>query len=108
MRLGDLFTRQERLALGFLIGAGLFGMAVQWFWPARPGAGFFVSPSPVSVNRAGFAELVALPGIGPVVAKRISEDRKRRGAFLTMEDLKRVKGISAKTLQNLHGLVRFD
>ena len=106
--LEGIFTPQERTALGFLIGIGFLGLAILGWRSARP-------PSPprfvelsVQVNRAGAAELAALPGIGPKLAQRIAEDRRSRGYFVTLEDLKRVKGVTPKTLEKLKGLVRFD
>ena len=108
MRLESVFTKQERLALGFLVGAGLLGMAVQLCGLERSGQYRFIPRPEVSVNRAGAAELVALPGIGPVTARRILEDRELHGRFLTLGDLRRVKGLTPKTLQKIRGYVRFD
>jgi competence protein ComEA len=47
----------------------------------------------IDINRATAEELEALPGIGPVLAKRIVEDREANGPFHTVDDLDRVKGI---------------
>lgn len=106
--LEGIFTRQERAALGFLIGVSLLGLAViGWRRAFPPGPAPFVELS-VQVNRAGAAELAALPGIGPKLAQRIAEDRRNHGYFVTLEDLKRVKGVTPKTLEKLKGLVRFD
>ena len=103
-----IFTRQERKALLFVIGVGLFGFGVigwQKMRPPRPPP--FVQLS-VHVNTATEAEWMALAGIGPVLARRIIEDRKRHGRFLTLADLSRVKGVTPKVLEKLKGLVRFD
>ncbi len=109
MWLGGIFTRQERLALGFLLGVGLLGMGAQFFRLDRLGERRFIPPPPaVAVNRAEPAELTALPGIGPVLAQRITEDRKLHGRFLTLKDLARVKGMTPKTLEKVKGWVRFD
>ncbi len=105
--LEGIFTRQERMALGFIGGASLVGLALLGLGlptaPQRP----FVQLQ-VRVNSATAAELVGLPGIGPVLARRMVEDRKRHGRYLTLVDLKRVKGITSKMLSRLKGLVRFD
>ena len=106
--LESLFTRQERLALAVILGAGLFGMLVQFFRLDRPAAGFLPPPPAVAVNRAGQPDLVVLPGVGPVLAERILLDRKLHGRFLTLKDLARVKGITPKTLEKIRGFVRFD
>ncbi len=106
--LEGLFTRQERLALGFLLGAGLLGMGFQFFRLDRPAAQAYVPRPEVAVNRASAAELTALPGIGPVLAERILRDRKLHGRYLTLKDLSRVKGMTSKVLEKLKGMLRFD
>ncbi len=55
----------------------------------------------VSLNRASLAELEALPGVGPELARRIVEHRP----YLRVEDLLRVPGIGPKTLSRLRPLV---
>jgi competence protein ComEA len=59
----------------------------------------------VDLNAATEAELVRLPGIGPVMAKRIVEYRRTRGPFKRLEDLRQVKGIGAKTYAKLAPLL---
>lgn len=104
----SLFTPQERKALGFLLGLGFFGLAVM-AWPrGEPAGAAGEAGAEVRVNRAAAAELASLPGIGPVLAERIAEDRRRRGFYLTLADLGRVKGITPKGLKKLDRLVRFD
>jgi competence ComEA-like helix-hairpin-helix protein len=106
--LEGVFTKQERLALGFLIGAGLLGMGFQLFRLDRPPVQGYQPRPVVAVNRASAAELAALPGIGPVLAERILRDRKLHGRFLTLKDLSRVKGMTPKALEKLKGMLRFD
>jgi competence ComEA-like helix-hairpin-helix protein len=55
----------------------------------------------VNVNTATAAELEALPGIGPVIARRIIEERPYR----SVEELERVKGIGRKRLDEIRPLV---
>jgi competence protein ComEA len=106
--LGGIFTRQERLALAFLMGVSAGGLLLVG-WGGRPP---FQAPAypelVVSVNWASAVELAALPGIGPKLAVRIAEDRKQRGRFLTLNDLQRVKGVTPKMMQRIKGLVQFD
>jgi competence protein ComEA len=52
---------------------------------------------PIDINRASPEDLARLPGIGPTLAKRIVEGRP----FASVADLRRVKGIGAKTLEKL-------
>lgn len=55
----------------------------------------------VDLNAATYNELVKLPGIGPVMAKRILEFRTTNGRFKRLQDLRKVKGIGAKTYEKL-------
>lgn len=59
---------------------------------------------PINVNQADETELMRLPGIGPAMAQRILQTRQS-GRFQSVEDLRRVKGIGAKTLENLRSFV---
>ena len=61
----------------------------------------------VNVNTATPDELNTLPGIGPVLARRMIDERARR-PFTSVEDLGRVSGIGPKRREALRGLVTFD
>lgn len=54
----------------------------------------------IDVNHATAAELRRLPGIGPTLSQRIVETREEK-PFRSVEDLRRVRGIGAKTLERL-------
>ncbi|MBC8184249.1 helix-hairpin-helix domain-containing protein [candidate division KSB1 bacterium] len=54
----------------------------------------------VDINKAGFDELILLPGVGPVLADRIIEYRKTKGMFSSPEELLKVKGIGKKKLSS--------
>ncbi len=60
----------------------------------------------ININRAGFDELVSLPGIGPVTAWRIIRYRRRYVGFSRVRALTRVQGIGEKTLERLEGKIR--
>lgn len=105
----NIFTRQERAALLFILGVGFAGAGITVFQKIIPPAySFSADAAKISVNRAETAELVALPGIGPVLAQRIVEDRARHGPYLLAKDLRRVKGVTSKTIERIQGLIRFD
>ncbi len=70
---------------------------------ARPDTG--VSTSRLDINRATLEEFEQLPGIGQTLAQRILEARRRRGSFQSIEDLRNVKGIGRKRLDQLRPLV---
>lgn len=59
----------------------------------------------VDLNRATANELESLPGIGAVLAQRVIEHRTSVGRFLTVEDLREVKGIGAKKFEQIKSLV---
>lgn len=58
----------------------------------------------VELNRATASELGTLPGIGPTLTARILDARRER-PFRAVDDLRRVKGIGAKTLEKLRPFV---
>jgi len=62
-------------------------------------------PRVVTLNTATAEDLTHLPAIGPARARAIVEDRRRRGPFGRLEDLLRVPGIGAKTIERLRGRV---
>jgi competence protein ComEA len=55
----------------------------------------------IDINTAAPEDLEALPGIGPVLAKRIVDFRRERGPFKKVEDLEQVSGIGPKKLAQL-------
>jgi len=60
----------------------------------------------VDLNMAHWAELAQLPGIGEGLARRIVESRQREGPFTDHDDLRRVRGIGPKTLEQLKPYLR--
>jgi competence protein ComEA len=60
----------------------------------------------LNINRATLKELDKLPGIGPVIAARIIEFRKVNGAFQSVDDLRKVQGIGASTLEKFKSKIR--
>ncbi len=55
----------------------------------------------INVNTADQAALESLPGVGPAKARAIVEDRAKNGPYKTVEELLRVAGIGAKTLEKI-------
>ena len=59
---------------------------------------------PIDINRAAATELQRLPGIGPKRAQAIIDERNKR-PFQSVDELRRVRGIGAKTLESLRPFV---
>jgi competence protein ComEA len=62
----------------------------------------------IDINRARAADLELLPGVGPMLARRIVEQRAARGRFVAAEDLLSVRGIGPRTLERLRPLLAFE
>ena len=62
-------------------------------------------PDRVNVNRASAQELEEVPGLGPVLARRIVDYRESHGPFREVEDLLDVSGIGEKKLAGLREYV---
>jgi competence protein ComEA len=65
-----------------------------------------VASGPININRATLRQLDGLDGIGPVIAGRIIEYRKKNGSFLTIDDLQKVSGIGAAKFAQIKSKVR--
>lgn len=116
-------TRSESRALGFIGFLVLLSTVGRWLDRPRPitldgpavnvakleadSRALLEQPGPkplgrnerIDPNRASMAELERLPGVGKGVAERIVGDRKKNGAYRTVEDLTRVSGIGPATVE---------
>ena len=55
----------------------------------------------INLNTATEKELQELPGIGPAMSARIVEYRESNGAFQSIDDIKKVRGIGASKFEKL-------
>jgi len=125
----DLLTNKEITLLAFVLGGLAIGFALSNFnkigegaFPQLKGSEQVVSSGeaetervaedsirseepiasgPVDINHASEAELRRISGVGPVLAQRIIEDRRVNGAFESPDEILRVKGIGAATLEKI-------
>lgn len=63
------------------------------------------SDSLLDLNKATAEQLVELPGIGEKTADLIVADRAANGPFRSVDDLERVKGVGAATVDKVRSLV---
>jgi competence protein ComEA len=61
----------------------------------------FAGTTPLNINTASAAELASLKGIGPAKAQAIVEHRDKNGQFKSVDDLKLVRGVGDKMLEQL-------
>ena len=72
-------------------------------WPSDPPR-TLIRPAvlvQIDINRADDREFALLPGVGPVLAKRIVANRTEQGHFVSIQDLSRVHGIGEKTIARI-------
>jgi competence protein ComEA len=126
------FTRNEQRVVLFLTAAFLSGALIKAVrenahpLPDIPESTGFVQPerpelerppeavveggdragAGVDLNSAGSAELIGVPGIGPVMAGRILAYRRESGPFRSVDDLIRVRGVGPRTLEKIRPYLR--
>jgi competence ComEA-like helix-hairpin-helix protein len=99
----------------------LLGAAIVWvvavrrlYRPGGLGRAAVVAPPPppeppddrIDLNAADASELQRLPGIGPVGARQIVEERELGGPFRTVGDLVRVAGFGPSRVRGLAARVK--
>ena len=109
-----LLRRADQAAVAALVAVALAAMFV--WWTAQGGWGgrlieidrseSLTAHFEVDVNTADLPELMQLPGVGQTLAKRIVESRETAGPFVDQHDLRRVRGIGAKTLERIRPYLR--
>jgi competence protein ComEA len=64
--------------------------------------------SRIKINTASAAELDTLPGIGAVLSQRILDYRTKNGPFHSLDDLRKVQGLSASEIEKIKDLIVFN
>jgi DNA uptake protein ComE-like DNA-binding protein len=62
----------------------------------------------LDVDVATAAQLDSLPGVTPLMARRIVADRMVRGPFMSKDGLRRVPGVGPGLIQEIDSLIRFS
>jgi competence protein ComEA len=60
----------------------------------------------MDLNRATLADLILLPRVGPKLARRILDERARRGGYTQLDQLLEVRGMGPKTLALVRPLMQ--
>ncbi|MCF7870987.1 MAG: helix-hairpin-helix domain-containing protein [Candidatus Omnitrophica bacterium] len=61
----------------------------------------------ININQATSSELQKIPGLGPVLSRRVIEYRKAHSFFKTISDLEKVKGIGKKKVKIIAEYIEF-
>ena len=112
--LGDPSISDEPILLGgritsglLLVTLGIFLLSIVGSWRDTrsdfPAISTNASASSqeilrINLNEATVEEITLVPGVGPVLAKRLITRRNEIGAFESLGDLRRVYGIGDRTL----------
>jgi len=95
------------LTCATIIAGFLFGLALSLMTPtaaasiSRP-----QNEERIDINTASAEELRRLPGVGPAIASRIVEHRRKHGPFKRPQDIIIVRGMSAKLYRRIAHLIR--
>lgn len=74
---------------------------------AGPAPGLW-KPKPIDINRADSAQLLPLPGIGPVFSGRIIRYRELLGGFASVHQLSEVYGLRPETVVQIEASILVD
>lgn len=77
-------------------------------YPSVPRSSRTYNAQPIDLNRADSADLLPLPGIGPVFAGRIIKYRELLGGFVSVDQLGEVYGFPAETIPKIRSQVYID
>lgn len=67
-----------------------------------------VSSQAVNINTADVNELQRIPGIGPVLAKKIADHRDRYGPFRRPEEILIIDGVSEKRFREFRSYILIE
>jgi len=109
-----LWKRADQATIGALVLTALVSMTAWWYHQGgADGRLIEIDREPkqqarflVDINQADWPELAQLPGIGETLAQRIVVTREERGPFLDHSELRRVRGIGPKKLEQMKPYLR--
>lgn len=80
-----------------------------WELPVKAEADTSANPTEpgfININTADTGELTKLPGIGPVIAQRIVAYRDEHGAFETIDEISKVRGIGPVKVDQIKSFLK--
>ncbi len=107
------FTKEEKTLLLFIVAAFFLGLALLHYKKSNPAPFEFIevkekSSERININTAQEADLIKIKGVGPVLAGRVIEYRKKQGPFKYPEDIKNVSGIGEKTFEKIRDAITVE
>jgi competence ComEA-like helix-hairpin-helix protein len=106
-------TKQERMALLFLSGVILCGSVIRYALKINPRLFHYIDhldklPAAVKldINTATRQQLIDLPDIGETMADRIISYREKKGSVATLDDLRKIKGMTERRISNIKGYLK--
>ncbi len=116
--------RLEKKVLVFLLAALLIGAGIiaykklcptgdlsieRFSAPTAPSDGKTLGINKkVNINNASADQLMALKGVGKIMAQRIVEYRQKKGLFISPEDIKKVAGIGDKLFSKIKDSISLE
>ena len=89
-----------------IIAGFLFGLTLALAPPFAAASFLPQNEERIDINTASVEELQRLPGVGPALASRIVEHRRRHGPFKRPQDVVIVRGMGAKLYRRIAHLIR--
>ncbi len=72
------------------------------------GKNVLTSDKKVNINKAPVDQLMGLKGVGKVLAERIVDHRRKKGLFISLEDIKKVPGIGEKLFTKIRDSISLE
>lgn len=102
-------TKQEQRVILFIFSIALIGLGTNYFLKVRRQpyllSCFDKNLGKLELNEADAAGLMKLPGIGETLANRILEYRLQNAGFREIEELRKIKGVTAARFDRLKDLI---
>jgi len=100
-------SRSAQIALALCIAA-LVGLLAYRGYGNRLGARPTETAARFDLNRAERSDLEQIPGVGPKLAQAIVDHRDEKGRFLSVEQLRDVKGMGPATYDKIRPFLRVE